>query len=38
MNSNSITHQKNNGYWIRIPLVIRKVVGNGFELFYSLKK
>ena len=29
---------KNNGKWIRIPLLIKKLVGNGFEFHYSIKK
>ena len=38
MDPNSITHQQNNGQWIQIPLLIKKVVGNEFEFHYSLKK
>ena len=32
VNRNSIyTYYKNSGQWIRIPLLIKKVVSNGFE-------
>ena len=34
MDSNSIIHRQNNGQWIRIPLLINKVIGNEFE-FHS---
>ena len=38
MDSNSITHQQNNGLWIRIPLLVSKVVCNEFEFLYLLRR
>ena len=34
MNQNSVPHEKNSGQWIRIPLLIKKVMGNGSEFHY----
>ena len=38
MDRNYIVQLKSNGQWIRIPLLIKKVVGDGSEFHYSLKK
>ena len=38
MDGNFIVYGKSNGYWIRIPLLIKKVMDNGFEFHNSIKK
>ena len=35
---NSISHEKSSEKWIRVPLLIKKVMDNRSELHYSKKK